>query len=310
MKFLKSIKDLKIFYYQKLPFFLRRVMNNPVTDSDTPLSLQIEPTNNCNLRCISCSRSRSLRPIGYMDFSLFQKIIDNAAEIGIRRVHLYLHGEPMLHPRIMDMFKFIKKRGLAISMATNGMLLDEKKIHELLNSGVNSSDYITFSILGYSKAVHERIMRGVKHETVLNNVLNLIKLRGEFKVNGPIIETVFYKMNENIHESNQFKKYWEPIVDHVHPVEEISKQFSSYGTNNNQVDPREKTCRNLWERMTIFWDGNVTTCIADLDGEINLGNLKDKTIKDIWDCKELLNIKILHKQKEFEKLKLCSRCDW
>lgn len=310
LKFLRSFGDLKIFYSQKLPFFIDRIFGNPVRETKVPLSLQLEPTNHCNLNCICCSRDKVKRQKGYIDYKLFQKIIDDASEIGTKRIHLYLHGEPLLHPRIVEMISYIKAKNLGITMATNGMLLNERKINKILQTGVNSSDYFIFSVLGYSKEVHENIMLGVSHERVLNNIYMLLKKRKEYNVNGPVVETVFYKMPENEKESELFTKYWQKVVDHVHPVETISKQLAEYKRADNLIPVRQKTCKNLWERMTIFWNGNVSTCIADLEEKFIFGNLRENEIKDLWNCEEMTKIKILHKQKEFEKLSLCSHCDW
>lgn len=310
IKFLRSFDDLKLFYYQKLPFFLTRLTGNPIRETEVPPSLQIEPTNHCNLNCICCSRDRLGREKGYMDFNLFQKIINDASEVGVRRIHLYLHGEPLLHPQVIDMIRYIKNRKIGITMATNGMPLNPQKIRDILDSGVNCSDYVVFSILGYSKEVHETIMRGVNHQKVLHNVLNFLELRKECNINGPIIETVFYKMPENEGESREFVQYWRRIVDHVHPVDNISRQLADFGMTNDSIPPRKKTCKNLWERMTVFWNGDVTTCIADLQARMVLGNLKNSSITEIWNSEKSLRIKELHKRKEFNKLDLCSNCDW
>lgn len=310
IKFLKSFTDLKIFYEQKLPFLMPRLTSCVMRQTKVPPSLQLEPTNHCNLDCICCSRKTMKREKGYMDFSLFQKIIDEAAVIGVRRVHLYLHGEPMLHPRAVDMITYIKASGLGITMPTNGMLFTEDKILKLLGSGLNSSDYIIFSILGHSKEVHEKIMRGVNSEKVRTNLRIFLQLRRQHKVNGPIIEAVFYRMPENAHEATEFEKYWRGIVDHVHPVAEISRQFADYSLDNASIPRRNKTCKNLWERMTIFWNGDVTTCIADLDAKYIAGNLKKDTIRTLWNSEILLNFRQLHKDGAFRQLDLCASCDW
>ncbi len=310
IKFLKSFKDLRIFYEQKLPFLVPRVARNGLREARVPLSLQLEPTNHCNLDCICCSRKTMKRRKGYMDFSLFQKIIDDAALIGVRRIHLYLHGESLLHPQIVRMISYIKSKGMGITLATNGMLLDREKTEAILQSGVNSADYIQFSILGHSKAVHERIMKGVNHEGVLESLFGFLRVRKRIKANGPIIETVFYRMPENQEEESAFVNNWSGIVDHVHPVGEISKQFASSKGNANSTPVRTKTCHNLWERMTVFWNGDVTRCIADLDGNYRVGSLKEKSITQIWNCDELSAIRRLHKKKQFTNLALCSNCDW
>ena len=310
IKFLRSFNDLKILYKQKLPFLMPRLAGCVVRDTKVPLSLQLEPTNHCNLDCICCPRKTMKREKGYMDFSLFQEIIDEAAAIGVRRVHLYLHGESFLHPQIVEMIAYIKSKDMGITMATNGMLLNKGCFKGILQSGVNSADYILFSILGHSKEVHEGIMKGVNHDKVLENLFSFLELRKRIKVNGPIIETVFYRMPENQEEESSFFNDWRGIVDHVHPISEISKQFVDSSKNLNAVPFRTKTCRNLWERMTIFWNGVVTRCIADLHGDYAVGDLKEKSIAQIWNCDELSAIRKLHKEKKFSNIALCSTCDW
>jgi radical SAM protein with 4Fe4S-binding SPASM domain len=229
----------------------------------------------------------------------------------VKRVHLYLHGEPMLHPQIVEMVGHIKSKGLAVHLTTNGMPLNKEKMKAILQSGVNSADRFIFSILGYSKDVHERIMKGVNHDRVIKNVYDFIELRRKHKMNGPVIETVFYTMPENEREIDQFFNYWHGVADHVTVVDSVSKQFSEFRTGGySSIPVRKRTCINLWERMTIFWNGNVTTCIADVDGICRLGSLKEKSITEIWNCEKLLSIKKLHKEKSFQDLPLCSRCDW
>lgn len=304
LKFLRSYQDVQLFYAHKLPFLLRRLSGNPITDAKIPLTLHLEPTNHCNLNCICCSRDKMKRTKGYMDFSLFEKIIDDASDIGVKRVHLYLHGEPLLHSLIVDMIRHIKSKGLALTMATNGVHLDSAKIEAILESGINSADYVIFSILGHSKEVHQKIMRGVDHERVLHNVFSFLELRQKHKLNGPIIDTAFYRMRENETEQRDFVKYWQSIVDHVR-VSGISEHFA----DNPSSFVREKTCTYLWERMTIYWNGDVTICNADLHGEFVIDTLKEKSIRDIWESEKLLSIKEIHRQKGFSNLSLCCACD-
>ncbi len=89
-----------------------------------------------------------------MDFDLFRSIVNGASEIGVKRIHLYLHGEPMLHPRIEEMIQFIKSKDLRLSLTTNGMLFDRQRIRNILDSGLDSGDHIIFSLLGLSQETH------------------------------------------------------------------------------------------------------------------------------------------------------------
>lgn len=306
----KCFDELKILVRHKYPFFKSRFSGNPQIDSAVPLSLQIEPTNLCNLRCICCSTRKSTREKGTMNYDLFQKILDDASEAGVKRIHLYLHGEPMLYPRIIDMIRDIKAKKIGITLTTNGMFLDKNKIELLLDAGMNILDHITFSVLGFSKEVHEKIMVGVNHEKVKENILTFAQLRGTHKMSGPILQIAFYQMPENEMEKKDLNKYWHGIVDHVRIEDNISKQFSSFGDPEVHIPIRKKTCKNLWERMTVYWNGDVTACIADIDGKFIFGNLGEKSIKEIWNCEELQFVKGMHREQNFKALDLCTNCDW
>lgn len=309
LKFIRSPRDLQV-YIRKCLFLIPRLSGFQNIKAKVPPSLQIEPTNFCNVRCVSCSVIRSRRDKGYMNFSLFKKIIDDAAANNIRRIHLYLHGEPMLHPQIIDMIKYIKENNIGFHLTTNGMLFDEKISNAILHSGVNSADHIIFSILGYSKKMHELTMKGVKHERVLDNISTFMKLRKMNNTNGPVIETIFYAMDENVHEKNKFGKYWQGKVDHVRMVDWISESFAKYKTESEKLLPeRNRTCSNIWERLTVYWNGDVTLCCEDVDGDVIIGNLNNQNIKEVWNSPKLINIKKLHLSKEFAKIPICFRCD-
>ena len=309
LRFIKSAKDVRNLY-DKFPYLVPRITGNYYRKRKVPLSLQIEPTNHCDVSCICCSRDRMSRMKGYMEFKLFQKIIDDAAQNNIKRIHLYLHGEPLLHPEVIEMIRYIKTRRMGFQIATNGMRLDKANANTLLRTGVDSSDHILFSILGHSREVHEMIMKGVRHDRVMKNISDFLELRKSLGINGPVIETVMYVMSENEKEEEKFLKYWRNVVDHVRRVGPISQQFAKYKRGDDLLSPRTKTCKNLWERMTIYWNGDVTLCAADLDGAHVLGNLMEKSIKEIWNGKDLINIKKLHKEKNYQSLQLCSNCDW
>lgn len=304
----RSFKDLKMFFLKFIKIILKTPIN-PYPYYELPPVLHIEPTNYCNLTCLCCPTQRGLRKKGYMNLNLFQKIIDGASKEGIKRIHLYLHGEPLLHPKFVELVSYIKSKNLGVDIVTNGMLFNKEKIEGIIHSGINNNDIVRFSILGYSKEIHEKLMKGVNHEKVLKNILDFLELRKKYKADGPIIETIFIITSENEHEKKKFLKYWRSKVDHV-VVKHPSKSFSEYKKKENTTPIRKTTCYDLWDRMTIFWNGDVTICISDIDGDYILGNLKTQSIREIWNCKQLLSIKKLHEEEQFEKIPLCTKCDF
>jgi uncharacterized Fe-S cluster-containing radical SAM superfamily enzyme len=310
LTFVRSLKDLRILS-AKAAYLLPRAVGMAHRYRRVPHSLQIEPTNFCNLNCVCCSRPKSSRTRGYMDFGLFRQIIDEASRIGVKLIRLYALGEPMLHPQIAEMVAHIKHRGLQIRLVTNGTLMETARGEALLGAGLDSGDRVIFSVLGLSKEVHEKIQQGVDHDQAVDNIRNFVALRQKRRCNGPIIETFFLNMPENHGEKRRFYEYWRPVVDHVRVEDTMSRQFAEFKeAGRGPQSIRSKTCIYLWDRLLIFWNGEVGVCVADLDAVGEIGNLKEQSILDAWNSEPLMSLREMHKEKRFAELPLCRHCDW
>lgn len=88
-----------------------------------PVSLQVSPTNKCQLRCVFCS-------VDERDLSLEWKIEDLVAMIskfigfGIKTVEFSGGGDPTAYKELPEIVRFCKESGLQIGMITNGVALD------------------------------------------------------------------------------------------------------------------------------------------------------------------------------------------
>lgn len=301
-----TLRELRLLLKQKTPFIIPRLLGMTAVNRKAPIVVQIEPTNQCNLQCICCARKGMRRAVGRMDMALFRKIVDDAARINIRIIHLYLHGEPTLHPDFPEMVRYIKSRGIALTVATNGMQFDAAMSGAILDAGVNCTDRLIFSVLGHSRETHEAVMRGVDHDRVITNIEGLLRLRREQRRSGPLIEVDYYVMPENHHEVDAFRRHWSGRVDRV-SICNFSRQFA--GTNAD-IAPRTRTCKYIWERVTVFHNGDATTCVADVNGERICGNLRTQSLLEVWNSDGLRQARTLHREKRIPEAGLCASCDW
>lgn len=308
-QFIRSFRDLRI-YFQKAAYVWRRSCGIHFIHRRTPPSIQIEPTNYCNANCICCSAPRSKRPRGYMDYALFRKIVDEAAAIRVRRIHLYLHGEPMLHPSIIEMIAYTKSHHIGIHFTTNGMLVGEEAARAILASDVDSGDHFRFSILGHTRQVHEAVMRGVQHDIVVQNIHRFLEMRKRRRFSGPVVEVIMYSMPENEREQAEFLQYWTGKVDHTTVVGRVSRFFSEYKRGKNAGYHRRRTCIHIWERLTVLWNGDVTVCCMDIDGDCVVGSLGEDSISRIWNGERLSSIRKIHKEGKLEDFPFCEHCDF
>ena len=93
--------------------------------------LYIEVTTGCNLQCSTCIRNVWSDPIAPMQWDTFERILESLPGLpDLQRVIFTSFGEPLTHPRILDMIEAIRKRGLAVSLGSNGLLLTPKVSEE------------------------------------------------------------------------------------------------------------------------------------------------------------------------------------
>jgi hypothetical protein len=58
----------------------------------------------------------------------------------------------------------------------------------------------------------------------------------------------------------------------------------------------------------IRWDGQLMACCVDVDGEIEVGNLKDTPFQQLWEGPRMTRYRIWHILGEFEKIPRCLAC--
>lgn len=274
-----------------------------------PQKLMVEPTNICNLNCIMCPRDKHTRKPGQMDMELFKKIIDETCELGILYLELARYGESLLHPQIFEMVRYAKEKGFKnVGFPTNGLLLDETKAKEALDSGL---DYITFSLDSLNKDDYEKIRVGGKFETAMENIGRLIDLKKSGGYKKPNIAVTSVNMELTHAELKEFREYWKKRgADRT-----VIHSFITYGgltpdLSVNRWDTRVYACSQIWKILVVMWDGSATVCCADINCIINVGDAKKERIIDIWNGEKLRALRRMHINHEIEKLPLCNNCDY
>lgn len=90
------------------------------------LSLELEFTKRCNLRCIYCYASAGEALDGEMDTGEILGVVSQARALGAKTIILLGGGEPLIHPAIAGIIGRIHAMGLSQVLFTNGMLLTEE----------------------------------------------------------------------------------------------------------------------------------------------------------------------------------------
>lgn len=273
--------------------------------TDFPDHVDIEISSICNLHCPMCytitDEFRKTVKKGLMDFSLFKKIIDECAEHNTYSIRLSLRGEPFLHPRIMDMIRYAKKKGIKeVSTLTNGVKLDPKMFEELIDAGM---DWLTISFDGLGKT-YESIRRPAKYNEALAKIKEYHTIKKRRGVVKPIvkIQSIWPAIEKDPHKYyNTFKHISDmiatnPLIDYLRNDKDI-------------VYEDDFTCPVLWQRITIGSDGKVLLCSNDERGGFIIGDVNKQSVHSVWHGKKMTYARRMHLKKiGYKKIAPCKDC--
>ena len=137
--------------------------------------IYMEPTTYCNYSCITCIRHSWGDDIGHMSWAVFEKLIHDMGELpDLKVVHFGGFGEPLSHPRIIEMITTCKKMGYRVEMITNGSLLTAGVAAQLIGIGL---DWIFVSLDGPDEDCFSRIRPGASFGDVTRNIRMLQTLK-------------------------------------------------------------------------------------------------------------------------------------
>lgn len=253
--------------------------------------LYIEPTTACNLRCRTCIRNIWDDPIRHMRMTTFDRIVQSLDALPeLKRVVFTSFGEPFTHPRLLDMIRAMRDRDLAVTVGTNGLLLNEHIAEELVRLGV---DRVMVSIDGGSPETFAGV-RGALLSEVLAHLRLLNEVKQRLHSLYPAIGIEFVALKRNVGELDDLVKmaaqmnvsrllvsnvlpYTRELCDEVLYGHEPAPPFKASGwavkldawvSWATQEVPRmhwgaERRCRFVQDHAAVVgWDGGVTPCYA------------------------------------------------
>lgn len=241
---------------------------NPI---DFPRYLDVELTNKCNLQCIMCPTGRniSIRKQGFMSHDIFEKIVRECQIYGCH-IRFVRWGEPLMHPDLTRFIAMIKSAGLMCHINTNGMFIDDEFIVKILKLRLDS---IKFSFQGVTKDEYEKYRKGAKWEELILNIKRLYDYRRRKKLPYITIGSTVQHISSDI---KRFRRKMSEMADKI-----------TIGITHNIINPqstgRTPNCPEIYDKLSINWDGTVSGCCADWNNTLFVGDLKYNTLKEIWD---------------------------
>ncbi|NLY70856.1 MAG: radical SAM protein [Clostridiales bacterium] len=266
---------------------------------DFPLHLDIEVTSRCNLNCEFCDKQPLLKKgqLGDIEFSLFNRIIDEAGEAGLESLGLSYRGEPLLHRDIADMVYYAKSKGVKfVFFCTNAMLLTPIISEKLIDAGL---DRIIISAQGTTAHTFEYSRLGAKFNVVLRN---LDMLRNLISKKGASLEVWAQAVALKELNEEEFKQFWMQRCDNAVVVRYRESEKRIEGLKSSWV------CPQPWSRLTVEWDGTILPCSNNDVRSYSLGNASIISIAEAWNSEAINKIRKYHMEGRSHEIKDCDGC--
>lgn len=282
-------------------------------DAAFPPMTHVVITNACNLDCSHCAygtikRQDDFKP-SYLDWDVFTRLADEIADHPGAILRFTCDGEPMLHPRFLDMVGYAKNLGLRpATLNTNGTLLTDDRIDRLLELEI---DVVEVSMNSFSPGSYHALRPGRKdgeYETIVGRVNRLIERRNATNAKTKIMVSII-ELPETKSEVGAFREYWAPKVDKV-----ITRLFTNFGGlvegRDEEADrSRRRPCLVPWRRMTVTSDGRLRYCFNDWTNRSVLFDLNGgMTLERAWNSPEMEKLRDAHLALDFKDWPYCARC--
>jgi MoaA/NifB/PqqE/SkfB family radical SAM enzyme len=219
-----------------------------------------------------------------------------------------MFGEPLLHPQIVEMAKYIKTSNInhSVLLTTNGYFLNEIKAKGLIEAG---ADKIVVSFFSLRTDRLNTLTGNGNIDGVIDNIKNAVKLKKDLKSKTKLF--IRYLMcEENEDELKDFRNLAEDIGISL----EVRKTHNYSGViENNYVSKTffkgRYPCYHLWFSPAISWDGKVLLCCSDWDYFEVLGDIHKESLASIWQGDRIRQLRRFHLKGMYDKIPLCEKCN-
>lgn len=277
-----------------------------------PSVIMIENTNCCNAQCVMCPRETLTRNRGFMETSLFEKIIREVS--GAKRtpvVHLHGFGEPLLDTSLPEKIRFAKDCGIKRTyLVTNASLLFPETAEKVIRAGL---DTMKISFYGTDEASYRATMRQLDFTVALQNIREFVRIRKALKKKTP--KLILQYLPQGAHEASagDFKSLWRAVLDTSIGDSLNISSLHNYGGGrayNRTGDKIVSVCFYPWSALSVLFDGRAVTCCMDYNGLQVVGDLNVQNVRDIWNGPELSTIRRSLGELDYSGLPTCLSCDW
>ena len=281
------------------------------------VTLRMETTNFCNHRCQFCPNSKLDRKKSVIDKELAMRVIDEAADMGVKRGAFFLMGEPLLCKDIFEYYRHAKfdKHYEFLFLTTNGTLATKDKVEEMLECGVDS---IKFSINAGSPETYKKVHGRDDYDKAMEALRYACEYRNKHNIKCRILSS-YIVTKDNVDE----------VQNHYTEIKDYVDDFAFFGMNSfagsvadetenlkadfdkDDIDfvdfPRACPCQFLNNSINVNAEGYLTCCVDEHTNLLAVEDLNKMSLREAWYSDRMVNARKRHREKDIKGM-ACYNC--
>lgn len=274
------------------------------------LTLQVEPTNACNLDCKICMRRNFQRPVRFLPLDEFTKIL---ASGNFGYVGLHGWGEPLLNQQLFDMVEYAESKGVSTNLTTNATLLEDN-MDGILKSGlreiafgVYEKELFTKVIPQIERLIQEKGRRNFDrpktylditiYKDNLEQITELVGLAPELGIDAVILHRLF-----NVYGVDPSAKYI-TAEEERELFARLRRLAGSLKLELYLPHKHSYPCRIVNRSIFVTVEGKVSPCTYLPD--VYLGDAMEQGVDKVMQSRVYKDF-----IKNMKNHPICSRCQW
>ncbi len=267
--------------------------------------MYIDVVGSCNLRCPSCpvGNTGAINRSGLMDVAVFEAIVRKArGEFDVRAINLYNWAEPLLHPRLPEMIRAVKRAGMMCGISSNLNVL--RNAEAIFREG---PDEFRISLSGFTQETYGRTHVEGDIEKVKRNMVALAEAKKRARNTSTGVHVYYHKYRRNLHEVEPMRRFarelgfewledwavYMPLERLIELAEgtlpEAQRDFveSEFALPIERAidaarEVRDGRCTLLEDQLVIDANGNLNLCCSVYDYDENrLGRFLEMSPSDV-----------------------------
>ena len=302
-----------------------------------PITIDCALTRRCSYKCVYCYGMLQSNDEKKMTKDVIFRFLDDAAEIGVKAVSFVSDGESTCSPHLYDAILRGRQNGLDMALGTNGCLLKDDRLEEILPA----LTYLRFNISAGDAARYASI-HGCKTEHFLK-VINTIKEAVRIKRKNKLAVTIglqmvllpefadqiipLTKLGKELgvdylvikHCSDDEKGSLGVDYSKYHDMIDILKKAETYSDDDYLVTAKWSKILSGGKRvysqcygppfiMQFSGSGLVAPCGMLFNSKYkkyHIGNIADKSFKEIWQSERYWEVVRLIGSEKFDARTMC-----